>query len=167
MLNYFHLFNLPESFFVDEQAVRQAYQRLQSQHHPDRYAGFSPEEQHRALVMASDINEAWRVLRSPVLRAGHLLALRGMDQGEVNLSPEFLMQQIAWREHLESAEQLRQFEALRAQLRHDMDHEAREFEQALTQVNAVHARSRHAHLQFYHRLLQEIEQRIDQLDEES
>lgn len=167
MLNYFHLFNLPESFFVDEQAVRQAYRRLQAQHHPDRYTGSSPEEQHRALAMASDVNEAWRVLRSPVLRAGHLLALRGMDQGEVNLSPEFLMRQITWREHLESVEQLRQLEALRAQLRHDMDQEAREFERVLAHADAASARSSHAHLQFYQRLLQEIEQRIDQLDEES
>ncbi|NNM52091.1 MAG: Fe-S protein assembly co-chaperone HscB [Pseudomonadales bacterium] len=167
MLNYFHLFNLPESFFVDEQAVRQAYQRLQAQHHPDRHIGYSPEEQHRALAMASDVNEGWRVLRSPVLRAGHLLALRGMDQGEVSLSPEFLMQQIAWREQLESSGQLRQLEALRAQLRHEMDHEARQFEQELARVDAPKARSAHAHLQFFHRLLQEIEQRVDHMDEES
>jgi molecular chaperone HscB len=58
------------------------------------------------MQMATQVNEAYRTLKSPVLRAKYLLELNGVDVGfETNtaMPPDFLMQQMEWREALEDA----------------------------------------------------------------
>ena len=60
-------------------------------------------EQRLALEQSASLNEAYQALKSPAKRARYLLALKG---GELPLEvtvhdPEFLMQQMQWREELE------------------------------------------------------------------
>ena len=71
--------------------------------HPDRFADGSEREQRLALEQSASLNEAYQTLKSPAKRARYLLALKG---GELPLEvtvhdPEFLMQQMQWREELE------------------------------------------------------------------
>ena len=59
--------------------------------------------QRLALEQSASLNEAYQTLKSPAKRARYLLALKG---GELPLEvtvhdPEFLMQQMQWREELE------------------------------------------------------------------
>ena len=74
--------------------------------HPDRYAA-SPEAERRvAMQWATRANEAYRTLRDPVDRARYLLALKGFDTGEETntaMPPDFLMQQMEWREAVAQA----------------------------------------------------------------
>ena len=60
-------------------------------------------EQRLALEQSASLNEAYQTLKNPPKRARYLLALQG---GELPLEvtvhdPEFLMQQMQWREELE------------------------------------------------------------------
>jgi molecular chaperone HscB len=74
--------------------------------HPDRFAHAGDAERRASLQRTTRVNEAFQVLRHPVSRAAHLLALHGVDVAfETNtaMPQPFLMQQMELRESLESA----------------------------------------------------------------
>lgn len=103
---HFALFALPVRFRLDEAALNAAWRTLQTQFHPDRAAHLSAVEQRRALQWATRINEAYNVLRDPLARAAHVLELNGAPvdlERNAAMPPEFLMQQMQWREALEEA----------------------------------------------------------------
>ena len=71
--------------------------------HPDRFADAGEREQRLALERSASLNEAYQTLRNAPRRALYLLALRGRELPlEVTVQdPEFLFQQMHWREELE------------------------------------------------------------------
>jgi molecular chaperone HscB len=74
--------------------------------HPDRFANSGDAERRASMQMTTQVNEAYRTLKSPVQRAKYLLELNGVDVGfETNtaMPPEFLMQQMELRDRLEQA----------------------------------------------------------------
>ncbi len=104
--NHFALFGLPERFELDEAALDRAYRDVQTQVHPDRFAGGGAAEQRVALQWATRANEAYRVLRAPLRRAAYLCTLRGRDpadEHDTRMAQPFLMQQLEWREALDTA----------------------------------------------------------------
>lgn len=105
-LDHFALFGLPQRYAIDQRALEQSYRDVQTKVHPDRFAQASASEQRVSLQWATRANEAYQTLRDPLQRARHLLELRGVDCGlETNtaMPPDFLMQQMQWREALEAA----------------------------------------------------------------
>ena len=103
--NHFELFGLPVRFQIEEPALERAYRDLQSRVHPDRFASASEAERRVAMQWATRVNEANRTLRHPVNRARYLLGLKGFDTGEetnTSMPPDFLMQQMEWREAVEA-----------------------------------------------------------------
>ncbi|EGZ45473.1 Fe-S protein assembly co-chaperone HscB [Neisseria wadsworthii] len=116
-MQYFELFNLPPTFDIDKTAIEQIYRRLAAQFHPDKYAAASSFEQRQAMMMASTVNEAYRMLKSPTDRAAYLLQAQGINADapeHTAFPPEFLMQQMEWRETLEDARAERNESALNA-----------------------------------------------------
>ena len=100
---HFALFELQPSFNLDLDQLAVRYRELARGVHPDRFADASEREQRLALEQSASLNEAYQTLKSPAKRARYLLALKG---GELPLEvtvhdPEFLMQQMQWREELE------------------------------------------------------------------
>jgi molecular chaperone HscB len=104
--NHFELFGLPLAYALDLAHLDRVYRDIQSQVHPDRFAHAGDAERRASMQMTTQVNEAYRTLRSPVRRASYLLELNGVDTGfETNtaMPPEFLMQQMELREKLEEA----------------------------------------------------------------
>lgn len=104
--DHFSLFGLPRRYTLDRAKLDTAWRELQAKVHPDRHAAASDAARRVALQWASRVNEAYRVLRSPLLRARYLCELAGHDvQSESNtaMAPAFLMQQMQWREELDAA----------------------------------------------------------------
>lgn len=104
--DHFSLFGLPRRYAVDRAELDAAWRELQAKVHPDRHAAATDAAKRVALQWASRVNEAYRVLRSPLLRARYLCELAGHDvQAESNtaMAPAFLMQQMQWREELDVA----------------------------------------------------------------
>jgi len=121
--SHFSLFGLPQRFHVDAPALDAAWRRLQAAVHPDRHAGGSDAERRVALQRATQVNEAYRVLRDPQRRGAHLCELAGVPlQAESNtaMPAGFLMQQMGWRESLDDARGSRDGAALSA-LRADVE----------------------------------------------
>ncbi len=104
--NHFELLGLPVAYALDSRRLEQGYHDLQSQVHPDRFASGSDAERRVAMQWATRANEAYRTLRNPLERARYLLHLKGFDTGEetnTSMPPDFLMQQMEWREAAASA----------------------------------------------------------------
>ena len=113
--SHFELFNLPPGFAIDQARLDQTYRRLQAEVHPDRFAAASPSERLRSMQLATQVNEAYQTLKSPLARARYLLHLNGVDtQEETNtaMPAEFLMRQMEWREAIEESEQSGDIDAL-------------------------------------------------------
>jgi molecular chaperone HscB len=104
--NHFELFNLPQAYAMDAQALDSAYREVQREVHPDRFVGASDAEKRLAAQWATQANEAYRTLKSPLNRGRYLLKLNGIDTEEERntaMPLEFLMQQMEWREAVEAA----------------------------------------------------------------
>ncbi|WP_312267361.1 Fe-S protein assembly co-chaperone HscB [Neisseria sp.] len=104
MTQYFELFQLPPAFDIDNETIEQTYRRLAASFHPDKFAAASSFEQKQAVMMAATLNDAYRTLISPIDRAAYLLKSQGIDADapeHTGFAPEFLMQQMEWREALE------------------------------------------------------------------
>ena len=125
--NHFELLGLPVAYSVDPARLEASYRDLQSRVHPDRFASGSEAERRVAMQWATRTNEAYRTLRDPLERARYLLHLRGYDTGEESntaMPPDFLMQQMEWREAVAAARAHRDTAKL-DQLRMDLaDHRA-------------------------------------------
>ena len=104
--NHFELLGLPPRFALDTASLERSYRDLQSRVHPDKYAAASEPERRVAMQWAARANEAYRTLRHPVERARYLLGLKGFDTEEESntaMPPDFLMQQMEWREAVSEA----------------------------------------------------------------
>ncbi len=106
MSQYFTLFQLEPQFDIDTDSLEQNYRTLAARFHPDRFASASAFEQKQAVMMSSTVNEAYRTLKNPTDRAAYLLRQQGIDADSpehTSFAPEFLMQQMEWREMLAEA----------------------------------------------------------------
>lgn len=102
-MNYFQLFDLPASFDIDLTELGSRYLELQRSFHPDKFASSSERDKLLAVQRTANINDAYHSLKHPLLRAEHLLALRGLKISNEQRSftdPVFLMQQMELREQL-------------------------------------------------------------------
>lgn len=174
MLNqtHFELFDLPAMFALDIARLDQHYRTLQSEVHPDRFAAATPAERLHSIQLATQVNEAYQTLKSPLSRARYLLHLHGIDtQEETNtaMPAAFLMQQMEWREAIEEATDAADVDALDRLLR-EMRHEGRVLEQQLQlmldeQRNFEGAAEAVRKLRFLDKVRVEIEQAIETLED--
>jgi len=146
--NHFELFNLPTQFAIDLNTLDQHYKQLQSEVHPDRFAAAPTADRLRSMQLATQVNEAYRVLKNPTARARYLLHINGVDTQEDSntaMPAEFLMLQMEWREAIEEATAEHDIEALEGLFRKTLQ-EAKSLQQDL-----------HAHLDENHQLAQAAE----------
>ena len=108
MQNYFELFDLETSFFIDESELQRSYQLEISRFHPDNFATKSEPEKLQALQNTSLLNSAYSVLKAPLSRATYLLKLEGInafDEKDTAMEEGFLISQIELRDELETIEE--------------------------------------------------------------
>ena len=137
-LNHFELFGLAPAFALDVERLEGAYRDIQSKVHPDRFANAGDAERRASMQMTTQVNEAYRTLKSPVQRAKYLLELNGVDVAfETNtaMPPEFLVEQMEIREQLEAAKDAASLERLQK----EMAVQARKLETQITEkIDARH-----------------------------
>jgi len=108
MQNYFELFDLETSFFIDEAALKSSYQLEISRFHPDNFATRGEPEKLQALQNTSLLNSAYNALKAPLSRASYLLKLQGVDafdEKDTVMGEGFLISQIELRDELEAIEE--------------------------------------------------------------
>ena len=69
MFNPFQIFDLPVDFQLDEKALNTRYLELQKALHPDNFVSSSALEQRVAMQKSTEVNDALKTLKDPILRA--------------------------------------------------------------------------------------------------
>lgn len=106
---HFDVFELPPSYALDPQDLERRYRERSRVWHPDRFSRAPASERTAVLQRATDLNEAYRTLRSDARRAEYLLKLQGVDVNQESpgtmpaLDPEFLASVLELREELMEA----------------------------------------------------------------
>lgn len=107
---YFDLFGLPARYAIDLGQLEERYREKSRRWHPDRYAGAPAAERAQVLARATDLNQAYRTLRSDARRAEYLLRLAGIDvaaegpENKLRVDPAFLADIMELREELLEAQ---------------------------------------------------------------
>ena len=76
--DYFAFFGLPQKLRIDEAELEQRFHQLSWKLHPDNFVKASEFERNLALERSSELNDAYRTLREPVLRVEYLLLREGV-----------------------------------------------------------------------------------------
>lgn len=104
MINPFLFFDLPVDFTVDLTLLYALFSAAKSL--PDNFVQHSPQEQRLAMQKSAEVNDALQILKDPVLRADCIVALHTGEslnlESQSSKDMAFLMQQMQWREQLES-----------------------------------------------------------------
>lgn len=112
---HYELFDLPLAFELDLSELSRRYREAVKLVHPDRFAAAGEQEQRAAVERAASLNDAYETLRSPGRRALYLLNLQAPMEEEATVQdPEFLFQQMEWREELEDLGESADFAAIDA-----------------------------------------------------
>jgi molecular chaperone HscB len=99
----FSLLGLPREFVLDPADLERRFRERSRRLHPDRFARAEPRERRLSLEHATRLNDAYRLLKDWRARAAYLLKLAGTDvfaEGRTFADPDFLEEQLEWREAL-------------------------------------------------------------------
>jgi molecular chaperone HscB len=105
--DHFSLLGLSREYAIEVPELERRFRELSRQLHPDRFARAEPRERRLSLERATRLNDACRCLKDWRLRAGYLLKIAGTDvfaEGRTFADPDFLEEQLAWREELAIAQ---------------------------------------------------------------
>ncbi len=169
--DHFSLFGLPRAYRLDSLALDKRYREIQSEVHPDRFAQAGDSERRLSLQWATRVNEAYQTLKKPLPRAQYLLTLAGHEvDGHSNtaMPPEFLMEQMEWREAVAEAKLARdldELEQLHHRVKQRMNDRYEQLACSLDEQDYVRAADRVRRLMFLDKLLFEIDDAIAALDE--
>ena len=170
-LNYFQLFDLPETFAITLSTLETQYRKIQSSAHPDRYVTATAADKLKSMQLATLANEAYLTLKHPAKRAEYLLRLKGIDSlndSNTAMPADFLMQQMEWREALEDASMAKDTASLEG-LFNEMQAEANNLTAVLTDLidtkkDYPAASETTRKLVFIDKVCADIQQAIERLD---
>lgn len=163
----FELFGLPRHYALDRSDIDARWRALQAEVHPDRFVADGAAAQRRAMQWAVRVNEAHQRLRDPLRRAAYLCELLGVTidaERNTAMPPDFLMQQMAWRESLDEASGPQAIEALDAEVRAYRAQALQALANDLAEpADARAAAGRVRALMFVERFAADIDQRLEAL----
>ncbi|MBW4889944.1 Fe-S protein assembly co-chaperone HscB [Mucilaginibacter sp. HMF5004] len=116
-MNYFEFYQLPESFSIDEAALKKKFYAMSKQYHPDFYANESDEKQHEILELSTINNKAYKVLSDPYRRMEYILQEHNLLTGDkYQLAPDFLMEMMEINEAMTEADDAAQLNTIKTQI---------------------------------------------------
>ena len=93
-MNYFEFYNIHESFYPDETAIKNTYRQFSRQYHPDYFATETDEKQKKILDLSTLNTNAYKTLSNFDRRLQYILDTHGLlDETKKNQLPnDFLME---------------------------------------------------------------------------
>ena len=118
MINFFDFYNLPESFEVDQAALKQLFYRYSKEYHPDFYATDTEEKQAEILELSTINNKAYHTLANPAKRLAYILQQHDLLQegAKPQLPGDFLMEMMDLNERLMEADDAQQLAGISAEV---------------------------------------------------
>lgn len=112
--NFFELFNINESFNINQKNLKAQYLQMQIRYHPDKAK--SEDEKVNFLKISALINEAYKTLSNDLTRAEYILKIHDIDledRNKVKVNKDILLQALEYREFLEEADSENEISKLR------------------------------------------------------
>lgn len=81
-MDYFQFFGIERKLALDAPRLQKRFYELSREYHPDRFAQRPPAERLKAEEDSALLNDAYRTLRDPLMRAEYVLKQEGYDIGE-------------------------------------------------------------------------------------
>jgi len=104
MSDPFALLNLEKSYSLDLQLLDKHYFEEQRKSHPDQLSQATEQEKTEALKRSTALNQAYLMLKNPLLRAEYLLKAEGFEA--LSHDPSVLEIVMDWNERREKGEDL-------------------------------------------------------------
>ena len=160
-IDHFARLGLHKNYELDVNALESTYFELQRHLHPDRFANKTPQEKSLSQQQAVSLNEAFEVLKDPLLRADYLLQVSNVDgishDHTVN-DPMLLMEAMETREALMEAETVDVVNKLSDKARRDVRDCVKLIAIAFGEQNLDQARRLALRLKYLTKLLEETRQ---------
>jgi len=165
--NDFELFGLPEQFAQNLARIDARWKELQREAHPDRFAAQGQAAQRIAMQWSVRINEAYKRLKDPGKRAAYVCELRGSPieaENNTAMPPEFLVEQMEWREELDEARNAEDLDRLEEERQLARRKTLDDIERLLDRDNDAPAAAQLVRaLMFIERFGHDVEMRFEQL----
>lgn len=107
-MNYFKMFDLPHMLGLDLRVLEKKFHELSRRHHPDYHKTLSKDEQEEALKMSALLNNGYRTLKDPTMRAEYLLSSSGFNIDRSKVPQSLLMEVFEINEQLEEIREAKQ-----------------------------------------------------------
>jgi len=117
-MNYFEFYGLPESFSIDEVALKKKFYALSKEYHPDFYANEDETKQQEILDLSTINNKAYNILSNASKRMEYVLQQHNLlaEGDKYQLAPAFLMEMMEINEALMEVEDAEQLETIKTQM---------------------------------------------------
>ena len=137
--DYFAFFGLPQKLKIDEAELEQRFHQLSWKLHPDNFVKASQFERNLALDRSSELNDAYRTLREPVLRVEYLLLrekVRKEGTTKQQAPPELLEEVFELNESLDELREAKNDGSDLSELRGRLGEAQKNFQEKLEEVDA-------------------------------
>ena len=168
-MNPFEILGIDARYDIDLRAVEKRHRELSVALHPDKFASDGASARRESIERASQVNEAWRIVRDPIRRAEALFEAAGITVGEKSepkSNQDFLMEMMEMREALADARDSKDLSRVRA-LAEDAEGRESTVKKAISKIFAtrpvqtdksvlISALPKLGELRFYRRMLEDV-----------
>ncbi|KAK9129052.1 hypothetical protein Syun_017849 [Stephania yunnanensis] len=161
-VDYFQIFGLERAFAIDDTGMESKYKDWQKKLHPDLVHTKSEKEKEYAAEQSARVIDAYRTLRSPLLRAIYLMQLEGarVDEEQTVSDPELLAEIMEIREAVEEAANPPALQQIQFQVKGSLDHWSKSFENAFKKRKFEEAITSIQRMTYYSRINEEIMRKL-------
>jgi molecular chaperone HscB len=131
--------NMPRQLWIEMSGLEQKFLQLSWKLHPDNFVNATETERELSLKRSSELNDAYRTLRDPVVRVEYLLAIEGArkeGQHKQQAPPELLEEVFELNESLDELREARQSGGDLAALKTRLESVEKNFQEKLSEVDA-------------------------------
>ncbi|VDM62876.1 unnamed protein product [Angiostrongylus costaricensis] len=117
--NLFEYIGIPVSFDIEESVLKKRFRELQSKLHPDKFVHASELEKEISDEHSRRLNESYKILLDPYLRAKYLLKILGNK--EEYLDDDSLLKMMEWNEKVAVIEDEEELSEEKRKLQKEID----------------------------------------------
>ncbi len=165
-MNYFDFFLLPTEYEISTELLEKKYIFIQQSSHPDKLSNKTADKRYKALNHSIEANNAYAVLKDPLLRAKHLLSLRDINIDQeirVNTPTTLLQQTFIDREKLEETDSIDELNSFLSQAKNDTQKIEMQLAKAFRGHNLENIVLQTIKLQYKTKLISEIKNKIKKI----
>nr|CDJ88136.1 Heat shock protein DnaJ and Heat shock cognate protein B domain containing protein [Haemonchus contortus] len=160
--NLFEYLGLPVSFEIEDSLLKKRFRELQFQLHPDKFARASDHEKEISDEHSRKLNESYKTLSEPLLRAKYLLKILGESDGTgKDLDPLSLMEMMERNERVAEMSKTEELTAEKDTVQKEIDGIMTELGKCFAKKDFEGVRTNITKLSYLYSLRSSIDKRLE------